>query len=63
MSRTLDKVTGRAKEAAGVLLDDRELAREGRIDQHAAELKGAIERVVDAVVELLREASNEAGKP
>ncbi|MBK7976432.1 MAG: CsbD family protein [Deltaproteobacteria bacterium] len=49
MSRTLDKVTGRAKEAAGVLLDDRELAREGRIDQHAAELKGAIERVVDAV--------------
>lgn len=49
MSSTLDKVSGRAKEAAGILIDDEDLARDGRIDQAAAEVKERVDEVVDAV--------------
>jgi len=49
MSSTLDKVSGRAKEAAGILIDDEDLARDGRIDQAAAEVKEKVDEVVDAV--------------
>lgn len=49
MGSTLDKVSGRAKEAAGILLDDDELARDGRVDQAAAEAKEKVEEAVDAI--------------
>jgi len=46
-SGTLDKMKGRAKEAAGALVDDNELKREGKADQLAGKVKDIAEKVVD----------------
>ena len=46
-SGTVDKAKGRVKEAAGALLDDTKLKREGRADQLAGKLKATAEKVVD----------------
>ena len=39
MSGTVDKMKGRAKEAAGDLTDDKDLEREGKVDQAAGTIK------------------------
>jgi uncharacterized protein YjbJ (UPF0337 family) len=49
MAGEMDKVKGRAKEAAGAATDDDELRREGRIDQAAGKTKDAAEEGVDKV--------------
>jgi uncharacterized protein YjbJ (UPF0337 family) len=43
----VDKVKGRVKEAAGALLADTKLKREGQADQLAGKLKDAAAKVVD----------------
>jgi len=47
MGGTTDKAKGRVKEAAGVLTDDKDLKREGRMDQAAGRVKDAAETVKD----------------
>ena len=49
MSGAIDKTKGRVKEAAGVLTDDDELKREGKLDQAAGKIKDGVERAVDKV--------------
>jgi len=53
-SGTTDKMKGRIKEAAGVLLDDKKLKSEGQADQFVGKVKGAAERVVDRAKELVK---------
>jgi uncharacterized protein YjbJ (UPF0337 family) len=49
-----DEVTGRVKEAAGVLAGDAKLKREGKADQIAGKVKQQVEKVVDKVKVALR---------
>jgi uncharacterized protein YjbJ (UPF0337 family) len=48
-----DKAKGRIKEAAGALTGDEKLKREGKLDQTGAEVKETVEKVVDAVKDLV----------
>jgi len=54
----LDEAKGRAKEAAGALIDDDKLRREGKRDQAA----GKVEGVVDKVVEKAKHAADTVQK-
>ena len=47
MSGTADEITGRTKEAVGVLTDDKELKREGQTDQAAAATKNKLDNAND----------------
>ena len=49
-----DEAKGRAKEAAGSLLGDDELKREGRIDQTTGKVKKKVEETVDKVRDTLK---------
>ena len=49
MGSTTDKITGRVKEAVGVLTDNDRLKREGQTDQVVGEVKEAAEKVKDKV--------------
>ncbi len=49
MSGTADDIKGRTKEAAGVLIGDEELQREGKTDQAAGAAKNKLEDVTDWV--------------
>ena len=49
MSGTSDTIKGRAKEAVGVVTNDRKLKDEGRIDQATGKVKKAFERLIDKV--------------
>jgi uncharacterized protein YjbJ (UPF0337 family) len=44
-----DELTGRAKEAAGDLTDDKDLQREGKVDQAKGEAKDAVDDAGDKV--------------
>jgi uncharacterized protein YjbJ (UPF0337 family) len=50
----VDKIKGRVKEAAGALLADKRLKREGQADQLAGNLKQAAEKVVDDAKNLVK---------
>jgi uncharacterized protein YjbJ (UPF0337 family) len=54
MAGEMDKVKGRAKEAAGAATDDDDLRREGKIDQAAGKTKDAIEEGVDKAKEAVK---------
>jgi uncharacterized protein YjbJ (UPF0337 family) len=54
MAGTADKAKGRMKEAAGALTGDEELKSEGRVDQAAGKVKGAVAKVVDKVKNAVR---------
>ena len=59
MGSTTDKITGRIKEAVGVITDNDRLKSEGQMDQVVAEMKEAAEKVKDKVkrvVEKVRDA-------
>ncbi|MFB7874457.1 MULTISPECIES: CsbD family protein [unclassified Nocardia] len=43
-----EELAGKAKEATGKATDDRDLEREGRVDQTKSDLKNAGEKVKDA---------------
>jgi uncharacterized protein YjbJ (UPF0337 family) len=49
MGGTADKAKGRVKEAVGALTGDRQLKREGKLDQAAGNVKDAAEKAVDKV--------------
>ena len=53
-SGTTDKMKGRIKEAAGALLDDKKLKREGQVDQAVGKVKGAAEKVIDKAKDLAK---------
>ena len=48
MSNT-DEIQGRIKEAAGDLTDDKDLQREGKVDQASGKAKDAIDKASDKV--------------
>jgi uncharacterized protein YjbJ (UPF0337 family) len=54
---TLDKLRGRVKEAAGALLADKKLKREGQADQLAGKVKDAAGNVVDEAKALVKDRS------
>jgi uncharacterized protein YjbJ (UPF0337 family) len=47
MSGTSDEIKGRAKEAVGVVTNNRKLKQEGRIDQVVGKAKKAVDRLMD----------------
>lgn len=54
MAGEMDKAKGRVKEAAGALTDDKELKREGKIDQAAGKVKDAANKVVEKVKDVVK---------
>lgn len=48
-----DELKGRVKEAAGALIDDKKLKREGKVDQVAGKIKQKVEQVVEKVKDAL----------
>jgi uncharacterized protein YjbJ (UPF0337 family) len=49
VSGTIDKIKGRAKEAVGVVTNNRRLKDEGRLDQATGKVKKAVDRILDKV--------------
>lgn len=47
MSGEKDEAKGRVKEAAGALTGDKDLKREGKVDQAAGKAKDAVDSVKD----------------
>jgi uncharacterized protein YjbJ (UPF0337 family) len=54
----LDKITGRAKKAAGDLADDPSLRRQGRREEAKGEAKEQLDEAQDRVTEKAEEVSN-----
>jgi uncharacterized protein YjbJ (UPF0337 family) len=52
--RNSDDAKGRVKEAAGDLTGDKDLQREGKVDQAGGKAKDSIERLTDKVKDVLR---------
>lgn len=52
--RNKDDAKGRVKEAAGDLTGDRDLKREGKVDQAGGKAKESVERLTDKVKDVLR---------
>ena len=51
--RNADDAKGRVKEAAGDLTGDKDLKREGKVDQASGKAKNGIERLTDKVKDVL----------
>ncbi len=47
MGENLDKAKGRVKQAAGDLVDDDQLKKEGKLDELGGKVKGAVEDLKD----------------
>ncbi len=47
MGENTDKLKGHAKEAAGDITDDKDLEREGKVDQASGTVKGKIDDLTD----------------
>ena len=54
----LDKITGRAKKAAGDLADDPSLRRQGRREEAKGEAKDQLENAQDRAAEKAQEVSD-----
>ena len=52
MSGEADKAKGRIKQAAGDLTDDKDLKREGKVDEAAGKVKEGVDKVKDKVNDL-----------
>jgi len=52
--RNKDDAKGRVKEAAGNLTGDKDLQREGKVDQAAGKAKDGIEKLTDKVKDALK---------
>ena len=48
---TIDKAVGRVKEAVGALSGSKRLKHEGRVDQAKGSVKGAVDKVADAMTD------------
>ena len=53
-SGTIDKFKGRVKEAAGALVGDDRLKKEGKTDQLVGKVKDAAEKTVDTAKNLVK---------
>jgi uncharacterized protein YjbJ (UPF0337 family) len=53
-----DKITGRAKQAAGDLADDPSLRREGRREEEKGEAKESLDRKQDEAAEKAQEVAD-----
>jgi len=62
MSGTADEITGRTKEALGVLTDDKELKREGQTDQAAAATKSKLDNANDWAKHKIDDIKNKLSK-
>jgi uncharacterized protein YjbJ (UPF0337 family) len=51
--RNKDDAKGRVKEAAGDLTGDKDMQREGKVDQASGKAKHGIERMTDKVKDML----------
>ena len=49
MGEIIDKVKGKTKQAAGNLVGDKNLKREGQLDEAKGKVKGAVEEIKHAV--------------
>ena len=49
----VDEAKGRVKEAAGDISGDRDLQREGKVDQAGGRAKSGVEKLTDRVKDLL----------
>ena len=58
MGEKLDDLKGRAKEAAGDLTDDKDLQREGKVDQGKAEVKEKVGNVTDKIGDTIKDITN-----
>jgi uncharacterized protein YjbJ (UPF0337 family) len=58
MGEKLDDLKGRAKEAAGDLTDDKDLQREGKIDQGKAEVKDKVGDATDKIGDKIKDITN-----
>jgi uncharacterized protein YjbJ (UPF0337 family) len=56
MGDRTDEAKGRVKEAAGDLMDDDDLKREGKLDRAGAKVKRTAEDVVDSTKEKVKES-------
>lgn len=52
--RNTDDAKGRVKEAAGDLTGDKDLKREGKVDQAGGKVKDGVEKVTDKVKDALK---------
>ena len=52
--RNTDDAKGRVKEAAGDLTGDKDLQREGKVDQAGGKTKDGIEKLTDKVKDVLK---------
>jgi len=50
----IDEIKGRAKEAAGALIGDPKLKREGRLDQTVGKAKQMVDEVIDKAKEAVK---------
>jgi uncharacterized protein YjbJ (UPF0337 family) len=50
-----DETKGRIKEAAGVLSDDKDLKREGKVDQAAGKAKELVDQASDKAKDVLED--------
>jgi uncharacterized protein YjbJ (UPF0337 family) len=53
MARNIDEAKGRAKRAAGELMDDEELKREGTVDKSAGTAKETVDKAADKAKRLI----------
>ena len=60
-STNKDEILGRAKEAAGAVLDDDDLRAEGRLDQLAGSLKKKVGNAIDRLKEAVSPGDSEKG--
>lgn len=54
----MDKIKGRAKEAAGAATNNDSLQAEGKVDQAAGKIKDAVESVKDKAAGAVKAAKN-----
>lgn len=54
MSGKADELKGRVKEAAGAIMDDDQMRREGKVDQAAGKVKQAAEEVIEKAKDVVQ---------
>jgi uncharacterized protein YjbJ (UPF0337 family) len=60
MSGKTDKIKGRIKEAAGVLVGNDKLRVEGKTDQAVGEVKEVVQNVADSVKDAVKKVSGKS---
>lgn len=58
MGENIDDIKGKVKEAAGDLTDNKDLQREGKVDQGIADVKDKVGDVADKVGDKLKDIVN-----